>query len=232
LSGLAGPDVEPKSTAAGFVLAGGQSSRMGEDKALVHLAGQPLVAHALGILRGAGLTASLAGARSPLAAFAPVIEEPQPGLGPLGGICVALASTSSRLAVFLPVDLPLLPVSLISFLVRHARITGAAVTIPSVNGFAQTFPAVLDSAVLPMLESELAAGRRGAFSAFQTAATSLGRPLTILSVESLVQCGQVAHPDSLPAVRWFLNVNAPADLLCAEAYLQTRLRGAIQARIA
>ncbi len=37
--------------ASGFVLAGGQSSRMGRDKALLTFAGQPLIAHALAILR-------------------------------------------------------------------------------------------------------------------------------------------------------------------------------------
>jgi molybdenum cofactor guanylyltransferase len=222
----------PDSDAAGFVLAGGQSSRMGEDKALVRLAGQPLAAHALGILREVGLSASLAGGASTLKAFAPVVEEPQPGLGPLGGICAALASTSARLAVFLPVDLPLLPASLISFLLHHAAATEAAVTLPSVNGFAQTFPAVLDRAVLSILESELKSGRGGCYSTFQTAAARLGRSVTFLAVEPLVQCGQIAHPDGLPAARWFLNVNAPDDLLRAEAYLQTLPRGAIPAPIA
>jgi len=123
----AGPD------AAGFVLAGGRSSRMGQDKALVQLAGRPLVAHALAVLRNAGLEASLAGASSSLAAFAPVVEDYESGRGPLGGICSALASTAARRAVFLPVDLALLPVSLVDYLLYHAQITGRAVTLPSVN---------------------------------------------------------------------------------------------------
>jgi molybdopterin-guanine dinucleotide biosynthesis protein A len=190
---------------------------MGEDKALVLFRGQPLVAHALGILRQAGLTASVAGSRSPLAAFAPVVEDSNADLGPLGGICAALASTSARWAVFLPVDLPLMPASLVVFLLDHARITRRAVTLCSVSGYAQTFPAVVDRAALPVLETELAGGRRGCFSAFEASAASLGQPVTIRAVELLVQAGQLAHPDGLPAARWFLNTNAPADLRRAEA---------------
>lgn len=205
--------------AVGFVLAGGQSSRMGADKALVPFAGRPLVEHVLDVLRQAGLSASLAGARSPLAAFAPVVEDAQPGLGPLAGMCAALSSTSAPRAIFLPVDLPLLPASLVAFLLHRARITGAAVTVPSVNGFVQTFPAVIDRAALPALRAELEAGRRGCFSAFQSAAANLSQSVQVVAVEPLVQSGQAAPPDCLPAVRWFLNVNSREDIARAEAHL-------------
>jgi molybdopterin-guanine dinucleotide biosynthesis protein A len=43
---------------------------MGTDKALLPFRGRPLVEHALEILRGAGIRASIAGARSPLESFA------------------------------------------------------------------------------------------------------------------------------------------------------------------
>lgn len=211
-------DAPTQADAAGFVLAGGRSSRMGADKALVMFAGQPLAARAVSVLREAGLTASIAGARSPLAAFAPVVEDLKPDMGPLGGICAALASTTAELAVLLPVDLPLLPASLLVFLLHHARITGAAVTLCSVNGFVQSFPAVLRREILPLLQSELEAGRGGCYSAFQAAAASLGQPVSVLPVESVVQSGHIVHPENLPAARWFLNVNTPADLWRAETH--------------
>ena len=204
---------------AGFVLAGGKSIRMGRDKASLSFAGQPLAVRALNLLREVGLPASLAGANSSLASFAPVVPDLEPGLGPLGGICAALASTSARRAVFLPVDLPLLPASLITLLVHHAQVTRRPVTLPAVGGFTQTFPVVLDRAVLPSLAAELAAGRRGCFAAFQAASANLGQPVSVVPVELLVQSGQLAHPDAIPAFRWFLNVNSPDDLERAQALL-------------
>lgn len=184
---------------------------------MLPFAGRPLVVHALSILRAAGLSPSIAGARAPLSEYAHVIDDPTPGLGPLSGICAALAATPARLAVFLAVDLPLAPASLIAYLLHHAQITGHAVTLPSVNGFAQTFPVVLDCAVLPTLQSELENGRRGCFSAFQTAAQELGQSVAQVHVELLVQSGQIFHLKALPPGRWFLNVNSPMDLVRAEA---------------
>jgi molybdopterin-guanine dinucleotide biosynthesis protein A len=191
---------------------------MGRDKALVQFAGKPLLAHALALLCEAGLSASIAGSRPELARFAQVIADQAPNRGPLGGICAALASTSSRWAVFLPVDLPGMPASLVAYLLRHARITGRAITLASVNGCAQTFPAVIDRAALPVLQAELEAGRGGCFSSFQAAAAGLRQPLAVLGVELLVQAGQVVHPGGLPPARWFLNLNTPADLRRAEAH--------------
>jgi molybdenum cofactor guanylyltransferase len=212
--------------AAGVVLAGGQSSRMGRGKALLLFAGQPLIANALSILHQAGLPATIAGANSAhsstLAAYGPIIEDPEPGLGPLAGICAALSATSlspasARYAVFLPVDLPFVPPSLIAYLLRSAQITSRAVTVPAVNGFVQTFPVVLDRSVFPALQTELHSGKRGCFSAFRAAADGLAQPIATVALELLVQSGRVAHPFDLPPVRWFLNLNTPQDLQKAEA---------------
>jgi len=205
---------------SGFVLAGGQSSRMGRDKALAHFSGRPLIAHALSILAEAGVPAAIAGAapevRAALSTYAPVIEDSQPGLGPLSGVCAALASTSARFAAFVSVDTPFLPPSLIGYLLCHAEITGSAVTLASVAGFAQTFPAVIDRAALLALQRELTAGRYGCFAAFEAAATSLGRRVSVLPVELLAQAGHAVHPSGLPSACWFANLNTPADAERAE----------------
>lgn len=201
---------------AGFVLAGGRSSRMGRDKALLPFAGQPLIARALGTLREAGVSASISGARALLESLAPVVTDFARGLGPLSGICSALDSTSARWAVFLPVDLPLLPASLVAYLLQHAQTTGEAITVASVTGVAHTFPAVVDRAALPALDAELRADRRKCFAAFEAAASALGQSLAPVPVEWLVQSGHVSHPRGLPAVYWFLNVNSPEDLKRAE----------------
>lgn len=209
--------------AASFVLAGGRSSRMGADKALALFRGRPLIAHALDLLRSAGLSAAIAGARSPLADFAPVIADAHKDAGPLSGICAALAATAAARALFLSVDAPLLPASLLIYLLNHARIAGNLITLASVNGFAQTFPAVVAREALPTLQSRLDAGLGGCFAAFQAAAEAHRQPVCVLPVEILAQTGHVSHPDGLNPARWFLNVNSPEDLRRAESHFARRI---------
>lgn len=208
------PGAQPD--AVGFVLAGGQSSRMGREKALLPWQGRTLVENALAILREAGLPAAIAGARaSGLAAFAPVVPDAEPGLGPLAGLCAALASAPAHWAVFLPVDVPLLPAALLLYMLHHARITQRPITLASVAGYAQTFPAVVARAALPTLRQALHSGNGGCFAAFRAAAAAAGQPLTVLPAEVLAQSGHGSHPAGLPPVRWFLNVNTPDDLRLA-----------------
>ena len=117
---------------------------MGTDKALVNFQGQPLIARTLAILREAGLPGFIAGARVSLESYAPVIADD--GLGPLSGIWAALVSATVSVTVFLSVDMPLIPAALVKLMLDHAQITEAAVTIASVNGYPQTFPAVVQRA--------------------------------------------------------------------------------------
>ncbi|HEU5352315.1 MAG TPA: molybdenum cofactor guanylyltransferase [Terracidiphilus sp.] len=209
-------------SAEGFVLAGGASSRMGRDKALVEVAGRPLAAHAVGILREAGLPARIAGARTELDNFAPVVKDA--GGGPLAGVCAALEAAEAELAVFLPVDMPLTPGALIGYLLHHARATGAAVTVPRQCGFAQTFPAVVRRAALSELRRVLENGEGGCFAAFTQAAERLGMPLAQVDVETLAQCGQVTHPLGIAGRHWLMNVNTPEEVEQAAKLLSGALR--------
>jgi molybdopterin-guanine dinucleotide biosynthesis protein A len=210
--------------AEGFVLAGGQSSRMGTEKALVELAGQPLIVHALTNLREAGFNARIAGARVELSRFAPVVADVETNRGPLAGVCSALGSAEAEFAAFLSVDAPLLPGSLLAYLVRHARVAEAVVTLASVNGFAQTFPCVIRRDALPALDVELRAGRAGCFAAFRAAARQENQSVAVLPVELLAQAGQIGHDDGIPPVWWFMNVNTPDDLQRAETCISRARR--------
>src|SRR5262249_52769899 len=99
---------------------------MGQGKSLVSFRGAPLIERALGSLRGPSLKPRIAGARSYLSGFAPALgaDPDYPGLGPLSGICPAIEECRARFAVFIPVDMPLMPPSLVSYLVHHAEVTG------------------------------------------------------------------------------------------------------------
>ncbi|MGC2615231.1 MAG: molybdenum cofactor guanylyltransferase [Terracidiphilus sp.] len=208
-------------TADGFILAGGRSTRMGQDKSLIPLAGIPLVQHALTILRSAGFEPRIAGAINDLSVFAPTLpDDPSPsGLGPLAGICSALASSAAQFAVFLPIDLPLLPACLIDYLFHRAIVTESAITAVSIAGFIQTFPVVVHRAGLPILQSSLRSSDRNCLRAFRAAADALARPFSIQPLEMLVQSGQVSHPQGFPVTDWFLNLNSPRDLERAETLL-------------
>ncbi|KQQ75732.1 molybdopterin-guanine dinucleotide biosynthesis protein A [Xanthomonas sp. Leaf131] len=90
----------------GVVLAGGRSSRMGQDKALLPWRGRPLLEHMQTLLRNAGARDVLISGDRPGYAG---IADAQPDLGPLGG----LASVIDRVAdaatlIVVPVDMPLL----------------------------------------------------------------------------------------------------------------------------
>ncbi len=195
---------------------------MGADKATVEFNGHLLIEYAIGLLRQAGLPVLIAGDRPDLKNFAPVVADHGSSRGPLGGVCGAWQVTSVPWAVFVSVDLPLLPAALLWVMQEIAHVTGHAVVVPSVNGFAQTFPAVLNRATLPALKAELEAGRGGCFSAFQAAAEALGQQVHIVQTEELVQSGQLTHPDGLPVSRWFFNMNSAAELERARVFRRGR----------
>jgi len=90
------------------ILAGGQSSRMGRDKAWLELNGQPLIARQIACARAAGASEVFISGRphvdySSLAC--PILEDEIPDLGPLAGIARALNAIKCPLLLVLAVDM-------------------------------------------------------------------------------------------------------------------------------
>lgn len=85
----------------GLVLAGGRSSRMGEDKALMRVGGHTLLERSLSVLRAAGAErVAISGTR------AGGIPDRWPEAGPVGGIASAVDGLPDGEWLVIPVDMP------------------------------------------------------------------------------------------------------------------------------
>lgn len=116
---------------AGFILAGGASSRMGRAKALLEIAGEPMV------VRTARLIESVVGPATVVGAAADYnklglrsIEDDVPGAGPLEAIATALRVSSAPWNLILACDLPYLTREWLEFLVKRALESQADAVIP------------------------------------------------------------------------------------------------------
>src|SRR5512146_1555449 len=117
-----------------FVLAGGKSSRMGTDKALLQLEGTTLLERALQLAHTVAPLVRIVGQREKFASYGPVVEDVYPGRGPLGGIHAALTASATELNLILAVDTPFLTTALLEYILDQARAAGALVTVPRVGG--------------------------------------------------------------------------------------------------
>lgn len=207
-----------------FVLAGGASSRMGRDKALLEIDGRPLIEMAVTLLCGLGLNPRICGSRPDLARFAPIVPDNHPGCGPLAGIEAALSASGSDLNLFIPVDLPSLPPQFLRWMIDRASGTNAVATIPLLAARPQPLCAIYSRRLLHGIHEALAAGQYKMMTAITHAAAALREPLDAFEVESLAAALiPETWPDDPPIHSWFRNVNTPADyeLLRAEAVHRT-----------
>lgn len=144
------------------ILAGGQGSRMGGDKALRALHGRPLLQWVLDILRpqAAELLISANDNSAAYAAFGcPVVADTLPGYaGPLAGVLAAMQYTSSEWVVSVPCDTPFLPSDLVPRLLAAAGEAEAAVAV--VGGRWQPTVAIYRRRVQPALRRYLESGER------------------------------------------------------------------------
>lgn len=112
--------------AAGFVLTGGNSTRMGRDKALLPIGAVDLVEAVATTLSSVVRDVTLVGRPERYAHLSwPALSDLRPGMGPLAGLESALTYTAAELNLVVACDLPGLQQRWLATLLRHAALSEA-----------------------------------------------------------------------------------------------------------
>lgn len=193
----------------GVILAGGAGRRMGgagadgADKALLPLAGQPLLTHVQDRLEpqveALAISANGDPARLGFAGL-PVLAD-DIGAGPLAGVLAALgwaAAAGADAVVSAPVDLPFLPCDLVP---RLWMAGDGGLAVAECSGRVHPACALWPVALAPSLRAYLAAGEARVMG-FASAQGAARAPFA------------TGTPDP------FANLNTPGDLAAAEAALR------------
>lgn len=186
------------------ILAGGRSTRMGTDKALLEVGGAVILRRTADLLRplvgDLFVVADNAEAYAPLGL--PVVPDRVPDRGSLGGILTAVARAAQPRVLCVACDMPLLQPGVLALLLAAAGPEADAV-IPRPAGRPEPLCAVYGRALLPALEQAVAAGRLRIMDALAGAQLRF------------VEAAELAPVD--PNLRSFLNVNTPDELAAARA---------------
>jgi molybdopterin-guanine dinucleotide biosynthesis protein A len=194
---------------SGVILAGGDGTRIGGDKAMRLLGGRPLVQWAVeGLERVVDdIVISLApGQRPPpVRARVPAVAcvDLLPARGPLTGIYTGLDASRADHVVVVPCDAPFVEPGLLELLM--ARRGGWDAVVPQVGRLSHATIGVYARSCLPALVDTLN-----------------GADLSLRSFLLRVQTCIVAEQDvreADPDLRSFFNVNRLADLCCGESML-------------
>jgi molybdopterin-guanine dinucleotide biosynthesis protein A len=160
--------MQSKDQVTGYVLAGGESSRMGQNKALLPIGGKPLV------VRTARLVESVAGG-------AVVIGKPEayrelglhaasddwPSAGPLGGIATALGATKAPWNLVVACDLPYLTKAWLNYVIARGLWSQADAVVPMNARGAEPLCAIYHKRCEPAIRAELERGVRGVTEALE-----------------------------------------------------------------
>lgn len=197
-----------------LILAGGASSRMGQDKVWLVMAGEPLIERiarrvatlASEVIISTNRPEAFAELLPRLPIAARTVTDRFPGSGPLAGLHAGLAVASHDLVLALATDMPFVNPALVRFLAEQAAAYDAVVPLMPVQDADQPQPEPLHAlyrrACLPAIEASLAAGRR--------------RMVSFLSQVNV----RYVVPEEMrpydPAFRSFANVNTPDEWAAAQ----------------
>jgi molybdopterin-guanine dinucleotide biosynthesis protein A len=191
---------------------------MGRDKALLPFCGRPMVEIAVEKLHGFCAEVSIAGNRDDLASFAPVVRETRLESGPAAGIEAGLTACEQRWALFVPVDVPLVPRELLrrwASEVLRGEAHGLTVSHLLVDGDQPTF-CMLRRDLATLFTEVLEGGERKLTQIFHRMEAGGGFHWGH-DMSELYEGRE--YPSHEEIEQWFLNVNTADEWLTAERWL-------------
>lgn len=150
------------------VLAGGKSTRMGRDKALLELSGRPLVRHVIDRLGAISHDVFLVTKRAHELDGLPVrvVSDDLDAHTPLAGIARALHAAAHQHVFVCACDMPFVSPSLVRLLAD--RVTGYDAAVPLRDGRPEPLHAVWSCDAVPTLDAALRAGERAVHRVLDT----------------------------------------------------------------
>lgn len=188
------------------IQAGGESRRMGQDKALMPFLGRPLIQRVIERMTPLADEIIVTTNRPEAYAFLglPLFADLRPGRGALGGLYTALASAGKELLATLACDMPFASPELLAFQTRLLEAENADVVIPLLESGYEPLHAVYRRATcLPAVEWALENDQWKLISWFSK---------VNVRTLSAAEC-RVYDPRELA----FANVNTPQEVAEAEA---------------
>lgn len=200
-------DCQGEILTSSIILAGGRSSRMGSDKALLPLPGNEqisFVEHLASVLAPIGSEVLLV-VRDETQALAyaslrnvRIVIDQIPDYGPLMGLYSGLSAmhSTSMYALVMAVDMPFVQPALLTYLLSQAQ--GDSMLVPVVEDTPQVLLAVYPRTILPTIEALVRQGRRD--------------PRSLLKVAPVRYVDEAQLRAIDPQLRSFMNVNTPDEL--------------------
>ena len=143
------------------IIAGGQSRRMGRDKAFVELGGKTLIEHVIKRSRDLGQAETIL-ITNKSADYAhlglPMYADVLPDKGSLGGIYTALMVAQSSDVLVLACDMPFINTELLRFMIAQMD-AEADIVVPRVDGYPQGLHAIYKKSCIEPIREQLAAHR-------------------------------------------------------------------------
>lgn len=187
------------------IQAGGESRRMGQDKALIPFLGRPLIQRVIDRLSPIADELIVTTNRPEAYQFLglPLFPDLAPGRGALGGLFTALHAASQPLVAVVACDMPFVCADLLARLGNDLRATDLDLAIPRLQGGLEPFHAVYRrETCLPQIQAALEANQWRVDAWFASVRIRYCDTPELLTYDPDLLC--------------FSNVNTPEELAAAE----------------